>query len=404
MRALIVTCVLGATACAGAIPGIGGGDDTTGDDGTGGGGGGGGGTGGGGGGGQAGGRLRIAGNQIVDESGAPVRLTGINWFGLETDTFAPHGLWQERMDTLLDKVVAAGFNTLRVPFSTQALDAASIPKGIDANLDLAGKTPLEILDTVIDRAGARGLRVIIDRHRPDAGGQSPLWYTSAVSEQRWIADWVMLAQRYRDNPVVIAFDLHNEPHANASWGDGVEATDWRLAAQRAGNAILAVHPDALILVEGIETYANNYYWWGGNLRGAMTAPIELAAPGHVIYSPHEYPASLYMQPWFSDPTYPANLAALWDTTWGNLAASAPVLVGEFGTKLQLELDKQWLGALVQYIQARGLSFTFWALNPNSGDTGGILRDDWITVDQEKLGYLAPALAPLVPVAAAPTAP
>ena len=26
---------------------------------------------------------------------------------------------------------------------------------------------------------------------------------------------------------------------------------------------------------------------------------------------------------------------------------------------------------------RGVSFTFWSLNPDSGDTGGILADDWL---------------------------
>jgi len=59
-------------------------------------------------------------------------------------------------------------------------------------------------------------------------------------------------------------------------------------------------------------------------------------------------------------------------TWGNVAATAPVLVGEFGTKLQTDLDKKWLASLTQYMKTRGLSFTFWSLNPDSGDTGGIL--------------------------------
>src|SRR6185436_8498463 len=121
---------------------------------------------------------------------------------------------------------------------------------------------------------------------------------AAYPEQRWIADWVKLAQKYRANPMVVAFDLHNEPHAEATWGSGDPATDWRLAAQRAGNAILAVHPDILLVVEGVESYGGNYYWWGGNLRGAAAAPVQLDRPDHVIYSPHEYPASLYAQPWF----------------------------------------------------------------------------------------------------------
>lgn len=341
------------------------------------------------------GRLGIAGNRIIDDRGESARLTGLNWFGLETSGFAPHGLWQRSMDSILDQIAAAGFNTLRVPFSNRLLEPGATPSGIDAGLnpDLAGASGLEVLDALIAKASTRRLRIILDRHRPDETGQSALWYTAATPETRWIADWVMLAQRYRANPMVVAFDLHNEPHDAATWGDGNAATDWRLAAQRAGNAILAVHPEILIIVEGVQAHEGDNYWWGGNLRGVAAAPVQLDIADRVIYSPHEYPASLYPHPWFSAPTYPANLTGVWDATWGYVARTAPVLIGEFGTKLATEGDRQWLAELVRYIQANQLSFTFWSLNPNSGDTGGILADDWLTLDAQKMGYLGPALAP-----------
>ncbi len=35
------------------------------------------------------------------------------------------------------------------------------------------------------------------------------------------------------------------------------------------------------------------------------------------------------------------------------------------------------------------SWTFWSWNPNSGDTGGILANDWRTVNQNKMAYLTP---------------
>jgi len=346
------------------------------------------------------GRFTVADGRILDASGNPVRFTGINWFGLETPNFAPHGLWQRPMDAMLDQVAALGFNVLRVPFSSQLLDAGSTPNGIDfsQNADLVGKSGLEIMDILIEKAAARGLRIILDRHRPGADSQSELWYTAAYGEERWIADWVMLAERYRDQPAVIAFDLHNEPHGAASWGDGSMTTDWRAAATRAGNAILAVHPDLLIVVEGVEKVGTDFYWWGGNLRGAGAAPVELAVPGRVVYSPHDYPASIYPQTWFSAPDYPANLPGVWDAAWGYLPGSGAgaILVGEFGTKYQTESDRQWLGALAGYIAANQLSFTYWSLNPNSGDTGGILADDWVTVHEDKMAVIRPLLAPPLP--------
>lgn len=38
---------------------------------------------------------------------------------------------------------------------------------------------------------------------------------------------------------VFAVDLKNEPHDSATWGDNNMRTDWRLAAERLGNMILA---------------------------------------------------------------------------------------------------------------------------------------------------------------------
>jgi endoglucanase len=348
----------------------------------------------------AAGFLHTSGAKILDSHGNTVRLTGVSWFGLETGNFAPHGLWSRKLGDMLDQIKSVGFNVIRVPFSNQLFDASSTPNGVDPTLnpDLKGASGLDILDKLVAGAKARGLRILLDRHRPTSGGQTPLWYSGDISEQRWIDDWKMLAKRYASEPTVIGADLHNEPHANATWGDGNMSTDWRLAAQRAGDAILGVNPDWLIIVEGIEAYANNYYWWGGNLRGAGAAPVTLASSGHVVYSPHDYPSSIYNQSWFMAPNYPANLASVWGDTWGYLATggTAPILIGEFGTRLSTPSDKQWLGALVSYIQANGLSFTFWSWNPDSGDTGGILADDWMTVNAEKVAAIKPALAPMLP--------
>jgi len=41
------------------------------------------------------------------------------------------------------------------------------------------------------------------------------------------------------------------------------------------------------------------------------------------------------------------------------------------------------------------SFTFWSLNPNSGDTGGMLSDDWESPVTWKLDLVKPHLAPML---------
>jgi endoglucanase len=352
---------------------------------------------------------RTNGRQIVDANGQPVRMTGINWFGMETNTFSPHGLWARNWRDMLDQIRSLGYNTLRLPFCTQALDPGNIPSGIDFNRnpDLAGLSPIQLMDRIVDYSGQIGLRIFLDRHRPDSGGQSAVWFTSQYSEQRWIDDWRMLAQRYRNNPTVVGADLHNEPHSPACWGCGDTNRDWRLAAERAGNAILAVNPDWLIIVEGVDCFGSECTWWGGMLQGARDFPVRLNVPNRLVYSAHEYATSVFVQPWFNDPAFPGNLTAIWDRNWGFLHRDniAPVLVGEFGTTLQDPRDRQWLPALMNYMGqgVGGMNFTFWTWNPNSGDTGGILNDDWTTINTTKHGFLSPfLLGPFPPVGSGPS--
>jgi len=42
-----------------------------------------------------------------------------------------------------------------------------------------------------------------------------------------------------------------------------------------------------------------------------------------------------------------------------------------------------------------MSFSYWCWNADSGDTGGILQDDWTTVNTNKQSVIQPALAPLL---------
>jgi endoglucanase len=371
------------------------------------------------------GYLHTSGNQILDSTGATVRLTGINWFGMETDNKTFHGLWSSNpWRGQLDTMARLGYNTLRVPFSDDALKPGAAATSINdyVNPDLIGLSPLQILDKVIAYSGSKGMRVILDRHRPTAAGQTPLWYTSAVPEATWISDWQALARRYAGNTTVIGADLHNEPHAEgtnpaatgACWGCGDTARDWRLAAERAGSAILSVQPNWLIFVEGVSCPSgglSNVWdndpsndedcgWWGGNLTKAGQFPVRLSVANRLVYSPHEYATSVYHQTWFDDPTYPANMPAIWDKYWGYLYKQniAPIMMGEFGSTLQNPVDTVWLRNLLAYTGSgvTGMSFTYWAWNPNSGDTGGIALDDWTTINTTKQAILQPYLIAPVP--------
>ena len=359
-------------------------------------------------GGIAAGFLRTAGNQIIDSQGKTVQISGVNWFGMESTTQAPHGLWSRGYKEMIDQMAGLGFNTIRLPYSSELLHTTAAPNGIDfsKNPDLQGLSGLQVMDAIIAYAGQQGMRVILDHHRSGAGAgtsDNGLWYDSTYTEDAWVADWVTLANRYKTNSTVIGFDLHNEPHSG-TWGGG-GATDWARAAERAGNAALAVNPNLLMFVEGVESYQGQNYWWGGNLMGVKDRPIVFNVANRLVYSPHDYPNSVFPQTWFQTADFGAGLPAVFRKAWGYIYEQniAPVYVGEFGTKLVDPKDAIWLEAITSYISGdldnngtrdiaagnQGVNWTFWSWNPNSGDTGGILADDWRTVNQNKMAYLTP---------------
>ncbi len=64
---------------------------------------------------------------------------------------------------------------------------------------------------------------------------------------------------------------------------------------------------------------------------------------------------------------------------------APILIGEFGTKTTDSGNGRGplVRQLVTYMGDKGMNWTYWSWNPNSGDTGGILKDDWTRFTQTR---------------------
>jgi chitinase len=355
-------------------------------------------------GGAAPGYFSTSGNQIVDSAGQPVRIAAVSWFGMESETFTPHGLWVRNWQEMMGEIKAQGFNTIRLPFSSDVMDATTI-SGVDFGLnpDLRGLTGLQMMDKVVGEAGKLGLRIILDHHTASAArpiSENGFWYDARHSETDWVNDWQALAARYANNPTVIGMDLHNEPWG-ATWAD------WDRAAERAGNAILAVNPDLLIIVEGVSQANGDSYWWGGNLQGVRDNPVTLNVPGKLVYSPHDYPNSIYPQSWFQTPNFGDTLYQEFDQNWGYIFREniAPIWLGEFGTRMTDPKDLIWLDKITDYLNGDfdtngtidlapgqlGQSWSWWSWNPNSTDTGGILQDDWRTVITAKVDVLKPMM-------------
>jgi len=338
--------------------------------------------------------LSTKGSKIVDSTGRPVLLRGVNWFGIESELHAPHGLWKRDYKEMLAQIKNLGYNVIRLPYGVQSLRASNV-SGIDfsigSNQELQGKSPLEVMDAIIQEAGRQGLLILLDSHRLNDQRIPELWYGDGFTEADWIDTWKMLATRYRNQANIIGADLKNEPHGKASWGTNNPATDWRLAAERCGNAIQAINPNWLIVVEGVENNVPGQklktHWMGANLEGVARFPVRLSRPNKLVYSPHEYGQGVFNQPWFSERSFPNNLYSRWETGWNYIATKkiAPIFIGEFGGRQSDNASKEgiWQRTLVDFVRKKDLSFSYWSWNPNSIDTGGILQDDWLSVEAPK---------------------
>ena len=357
--------------------------------------------------------LSTAGARVVDANGDTVVLMGVNWFGFETATHLPHGLWSRDYKDMLSQIAGLGYNLIRLPFSIEAVESSQLVSPSFSggmNAELQGKTPLEAMDIIIAEASANDILVMLDNHSTsDDQHLFDLWYgEGGYSEADWLAAWEMLADRYASFPNVMGADVHNEPHGRATWGTG-DATDWHRAATLAGNTIHQIAPHWLIVVEGTEAFTPgtelDRHWWGGNLEGVKVLPVELVVPNKLVYSPHEYGPGVHDQPWFSDPNMAAVLRHRWDTGFGFLIDQniAPVLVGEFGGRESdlVSTEGKWQNQFVDYLGEKGISFTYWSWNPNSGDTGGILLNDWASVDLQKQAMLNRLLSQQPPVGEPP---
>ena len=371
--------------------------------------------------------LTTEGSHIVDMNGTEVWLTGCNWFGYNTGTNIFDGVWNCNLKDTLKSIADHGFNVLRVPMSAELLlqwENGEYPRANYNNAyneELNSMNSLEIFDYVLSLCEQNGMKIIIDIHcaKTDAAGHNhPVWYNGNITEDDFVEALSWCAERYKNNDTIIGYDLKNEPHGKASetphaiWNDSDSPDNWKKVAERAGNAVLDANPHALIIIEGIQIYpkdikTNNfvstnddddYYntWWGANLMAVKDYPIDFGSPERnkqIIYSPHDYGPRVYEQPWFQGGfTYDSLMEDAWYDYWLYIQEEgiAPIFVGEWGGFMEGD-NLKWMEYFRQLIAEKHLHHTFWCFNANSGDTGGLVKDDFKTWDEEKYNFVKEVL-------------
>lgn len=383
--------------------------------------------------------------EIVDMYGNPVWLTGCNWFGYNVGSQVFDGVWSRNMHEMLTEIADHGFNLLRVPMSTQLLlqwknnepDPATpkINEWTNPELTVEGvvggkvKYSFDVWNQAVEWCRELGIKIMIDIHSAEtasAGHQVSLWYTDKYSTEDWYEALEWLTDYYKDDDTLIAIDLKNEPHGKADvpsqmakWDDSKDPNNWKYAAECAAEKVLAINPNLLIMVEGIEVYPKEGYdwtapakdwttntefyygaWWGGNFRGAKENPIDLGEhQSQLVYSPHDYGPLVYEQSWFHEGfTQESIMEEYWYDNWFYLLEekTAPLLMGEWGGFIDEQHDPdgantKWLTCLRDLMIENRIHHTFWCFNENSGDTGGLVYDNFGTWDEDKYALVKPAL-------------
>lgn len=182
--------------------------------------------------------VHTQGTQIVDGSGKPLHLHGINlgnWMVTEgymwhfeggpqsereieefvTEMIGPErsaAFWHTYRDTYITQddirqIKKLGFDSVRIPIHWKLFTTP----------DAEG---FRLLDRVIGWCKGEGLLVVIDLHAAP-GGQTganiddsngwPWLYTDTGAQQQTVDLWQRIAHHYRNEPAVLGYDLLNEP-------------------------------------------------------------------------------------------------------------------------------------------------------------------------------------------------
>jgi endoglucanase len=319
--------------------------------------------------------LRAAGQRIVDAEGREVVLRGIGlggWMlqeGYMLRTGGPQHRIEARIDELIgperkeafyaawlanhtrqidmDSMAAWGFNSVRLPMHYKWFTPPIEEEPVAGEITWRD-TGFQMVDQLLAWAGANEMYLILDLHAAP-GGQGknadindydpdkPALWESEANQEKTIALWRKLAERYRDQPWMGGYDLLNEPN----WGFENLAEDpngcaesgnvplWDLQ-QRITRAIREVDANHIIFIEG--------NCWGNNYRGLPDLWDD-----NLVVSFHKY--------WnYNDQ---ASIQHMLDM---RAERNVPVWMGEAG-----ENSNSWFTDAIALLEGNGIGWAWWPL-------------------------------------------
>lgn len=284
--------------------------------------------------------LKVSGKDFVDESGTVVRLEGVSF--ADPDKLEKEGQWTER---IFQEAEDWGCNVIRFaihPYTWRYRGSEEY---------------LEMLDQGVDWATQHGLYVIIDWH--SIGNMvSDVYphFNYATSWKETVQFWQLIAERYKGNSTVALYELFNEPTAQGAY---LSWESWRPLMEELIDEIDAIDSEKIKLVAGMN--------WAYLLDEVIENPVNRP---NVAYVTHPYPQKRE-QPW----------EASWEEDWGIVAAQYPIVATEFGyvgegergEHIPVVGDEEYGQAIIDFFDARGISYTLWCFDPSWSPT---VFEDW----------------------------
>jgi hypothetical protein len=86
--------------------------------------------------------------------------------------------------------------------------------------------------------------------------ENGLWNTKDYNTDSWVEGIKTMSERYINNSYVVGFDLKNEFHdykdIQQTYGTSSDKnTDWKVASELAGSAVLHANPKLLVIAGGM---------------------------------------------------------------------------------------------------------------------------------------------------------
>jgi len=309
---------------------------------------------------------QVSGNQIVDENGSEVVWRGAGGSYL----FHADERYQEAWQLHLPQIQAMGLNTIRLAFAFA--DSGVNP---DYGTPTADVLSFHKLDWVLDFLGRNGVKVILDCHNyGDMFGD--------FGSQKLIDDWVAVAERYRGDSRIVAYELFNEP-ASRQWAPSVTSKmDVLKAYAELTDAVRAVDPEHIVIWESA-----GYLPYGRNIEKFAEVVKPYLRP-NIVFTRHEW---LHKESDFDvwNPEQQSYMIVDY-LVWARSKLGVPFWLGEFGSYQPFNRSNpeyQWTEQTLWRCEEQVIGWNLWSgrieinkylsLFPLKVHNANLTRKNWI---------------------------